>query len=109
MRQYFAGLVAIVAIALAVVGTAGASSTIPTVKIHCAYIQGGTGVSVGDLNVYRKGAVKRFCFVGKRGLTGAKGATGAQGVPGQPGERGATGQTGATGETGAQGVAGPAG
>lgn len=69
----------------------GASTTIPTVKIHCAFIQGGQGVSLGDLNVYRKGAVKRFCFVGARGLTGATGATGA------------TGETGATGPAGADG------
>jgi hypothetical protein len=80
MKRY----IALIAAGLALVAASGAaaSSTIPTVKIHCAYIQGGAGVSRGDLNVYRKGAVKRFCFVGARGMTGATGPAGPAGKDG---------------------------
>lgn len=93
------GLAAVVAVSgVYVINSAMAGTTIPTVKIHCAYIQGGHGVSLGDLNVYRKGAVKRFCFVGKRGLTGATGATGETGATGPAGPAGPAGADGKDGQ-----------
>ena len=98
MKRLIVVLAVLAATVSAVMGVAHAASTsIPTVKIHCAYIQGGHGVSLGDLNVYRKGAVKRFCFVGK------------QGVPGPAGQTGAPGPQGPQGAVGPQGPAGPAG
>ena len=93
-------IVAMIALAVALSGTAVAGTTN---LITGGQIVNGT-IKLVDLNSSVKTALK-----GHRGATGAQGPVGAQGAQGPVGPQGATGAKGDTGATGAPGLAGAQG
>ena len=108
--------IAIVALALAVSGTAVAGSLITGGDIKNNSL---TGKDVKNRSLTKKdfkgslagpaGAAGPTGATGVRGPTGPTGATGASGTPGVTGPSGPTGDIGPTGGTGATGATGPSG
>ena len=120
-------IVAMIALAVALSGTAVAGTTklitgsqivngtIKLADIHTSAKKalkgqsGATGVQGPEGAQGAKGPVGPQGATGAKGASGAKGNTGAPGAPGAKGDKGDKGDTGATGPQGPQGEQGPPG